>query len=115
MSQYLFQKKIFSYYLNHYRNYYNDLGDINRKLNDTIECGTCLQTNDVLFNCQKWKNGLYIIYNTRGSGNVCEFLYKSDSLVAMTNIAPQKHIIDGYNITFQTNSYYCILYARKIG
>ena len=85
-----------------------------QSLIDTIKCGDTYQKNDVLFNCQDWDDGLYIIYNSRGGGNVCEFLYKNDSFVTMTNIAPQTHTIDGYNITFQTGTWYASLWAHKI-
>lgn len=76
-----------------------------------------ITTDDVMYFMVRYKeqnNGLYIIYNIRGSGNVCEFLYKNGSLVTMTNIAPQTHTIDGYNITFQTGTWYAILQAHKI-
>ena len=86
----------------------------NQSLIDAIKCGDAHQKNDVLFNCQDWDDGLYIIYNTRGAGSVCEFLYKNDPLVTMTNIAPQTHTIDGYNITFQTGTWYASLWAHKI-
>lgn len=90
------------------------IDEINQSLIDTIKCGDTYQKNDVLFNCQDWDDGLYIIYNTRGAGSVCEFLYKNDSFVTMTNIAPQTHTIDGYNITFQTGTWYASLWAHKI-
>ena len=86
----------------------------NQSLESHIDCGNCYQSNDVLFSCKDWDDGLYIIYNIRGAENVCEFLYKNGSLVTMANIAPQTHTIDGYNITFQTGTWYAILQAHKI-
>ena len=110
----MYQTNKFLSTLNHYNNYYNDLDSINQSLESNILCGTCYESNNILFNCQDWDDGLYIIYNTHGAGNVCEFLCKNDSLVTMTNIAPQTHTIDGYNITFQTGTWYVSLWAHKI-
>ena len=87
---------------------------INQSLESNILCGTCYESNDILFSCKNWDNGLYVIYNTRGTGNICEFLFKDGSRVGMTNIAPQKHTVDGYNITFYTDSYYSTVRAHKI-
>lgn len=87
---------------------------INQSLESHIDCGNCYQSNDVLFSCKDWDDGLYVIYNTRGTGNICEFMFKDGSRVGMTNIAPQKHTVDGYNITFYTDSYYSTVRAHKI-